>query len=443
MGAVTMSNPRILWMGTPVVPTFPDSPGNRNSDEKAIEDLANAGFVVIKCETVDAMMQALEHPINQALGRPIGAVISGALDSMHTAFVTRFRRAEQTMFLAVYDRDAALDLKLRTMLKRRHVDVVTCWSEHLVYALKGVVVKGAADQALQSKILTYRTKIHEIFISHDKDKSGMIESEEQAPLALDVAKLLFPVPGEERNKCLDNIWETMTSMDKDSDKKISWEEFWRFVTKADEVPADAPAPKKEQPLVKFSAFALVVLQRADGSFCLVDTKDGWWLIGGEVNMGENPEHTAMRLAKEQAGIDVRLEGVLRVEFDQRSDGPGARLRTIYLARALNDYDPLKTIPDELSLGAVWCDGTEVVANYPPTQSPPPIPLAGSEPAVWFDYVLNLGPVFPLEVFTEEGKAPFCTRPTAKAHSPFGKPHCQIEMGGLLDTNFGPVYPNSP
>ena len=32
--------------------------------------------------------------------------------------------------------------------------------------------------------------------------------------------------------------------------------------------------------------------------------------------------------------------------------PGSRMRIIYLARALNDFEPLKTIPDEDSLGAV-------------------------------------------------------------------------------------------
>ena len=49
---------------------------------------------------------------------------------------------------------------------------------------------------------------------------------------------------------------------------------------------------------------------------------------------------------------MRLEGVLRVEFDHRGGTPGSRMRIIYLARALNDFEPLKTIPDEDSLGAV-------------------------------------------------------------------------------------------
>merc|ERR1712216_1021748 len=125
------------------------------------------------------MVQTLDHPLTAALGRPIGAVISGALDSVHTAFVTRFRRLDKKMFLAVYDREAALDLKLRTMLKRRQVDMVTCWSEHLVNGLKQVVAQSASDSAMHSKIMSYRAKIHEIFASHDADKSGMIDSDEQ------------------------------------------------------------------------------------------------------------------------------------------------------------------------------------------------------------------------------------------------------------------------
>ena len=50
-----------------------------------------------------------------------------------------------------------------------------------------------------------------------------------------------------------------------------------------------------------------------------------------------------------------------------------------------------------SLGArlwdwqVWTDGSFVTMNNER------IPLAGSEPAVWFEYILRLGPVYPLEV----------------------------------------------
>merc|ERR1712216_1030700 len=292
-----------------------------------------------------------------------------------------------------YDHDSAMDVKLRTMLKRRKVDVVTCWSEHLVAAFKQVVAKGAADQAMQGKIMSYRAKIH------DLDKSGFIEESEQPSFAHDVAKLMCPTPGPARSECIDNIWETMRTIDSDGDKKISWSEFWRFVTQADAVGKTEEAPAEEQPSVKFSAFALVVLQRADGSFCLVDTDDGWWLIGGAIEFDESPEDAAVRVAREQVGIDVRLEGILRTEFDHRKGECGSRFRTIYLARALNDYDPLKTVPDKHSRAAVWVDGLDI------TNDNPNIPLAGSEPSVWFDYVLKLGSVYPLEMLTSEGQAP--------------------------------------
>jgi ADP-ribose pyrophosphatase YjhB (NUDIX family) len=423
-------------MGTPVVHTFPDSPGHRNSNDVAMEDLRNSGFSLIECETVDSMLQTLEHPLTAAMGKPVAAVISGALDSSHTAFVTRFRRAEPNMFLAVYDRDACLDVKLRSMLNGRKVDMVTCWSDHLVKGLKGVVAANADSDAMHAKVMQYRAQIHDIFAKHDEDKSGMIDASEQASFAMDVAKLMEPDPSK-RGAVVDKIWDTLTQIDKDGDSKISWDEFWRFVTKADEFAAASAPPPTEQPLVKFTAFVLVVLQRADGTFCLVDTSKGWWLIGGEVGMNESPEAAAIRYTQEQAGIAARLEGLLRVEFDQRADGPGSRMRTIYLARALNDYDSLKTVPDAFSRCAVWAEGAEVTTNNPH------IPLAGSEPAVWFEYILKLGPIFPLDVLTSEGTAPRDVPLSAKAHSPFSPSHREIEKGGMYQTNLGPVYPTSP
>merc|ERR1712205_118274 len=99
---------------------------------------------------------------------------------------------------------------------------------------------------MHSKIMSYRAKIHEIFASHDADKSGMIDSDEQAGFALDVAKLMCPDPTE-RQEVVTKIWDTLTEIDKDGDSKISWDEFWRFVTKADEVTQAKAPPPKEQP----------------------------------------------------------------------------------------------------------------------------------------------------------------------------------------------------
>jgi len=265
----------------------------------------------------------------------------------------------------------------------------------------------------------------------------MIEVDEQYEFAQDVAKLMVPGAGPERDECLNKIWDTMLSIDKDGDKKISWAEFWEFVTTAPPQPKQQTLSRSEKDAIKFSAFVLVVVQRADGSMCLVHKEEGWWCIGGEVPVGQSPEQSAVHHAKSQTGLDVRLEGVLRVEFDHRGSYPGSRLRTIYLARALNDFDPLKTIPDDKSLAACWVDGGSVTLDNPR------IPLAGSEAAVWFDYVLKLGPVYPLEVFTSEGQAPKDHLLTAKAHAPYSDSHRIVEHGGEYSTTLGPIYPNSP
>ena len=101
-----------------------------------------------------------------------------------------------------------------------------------------------------------------------------------------------------------------------------------------------------------------------------------------------------------------------------------------------------------------------------TTDNPRIPLAGTEPAVWFEYVLKLGPVYPLEaalctaatpvlapcvltvlvrrqVLTSEGQAPQDHLMSSRAHAPFSNAHAIVAKGGEYNTTFGPIYPNSP
>ena len=40
---------------------------------------------------------------------------------------------------------------------------------------------------------------------------------------------------------------------------------------------------------------------------------GWWIPGGAVDFGENFIQGAIRECKEEAGIDVELKGILRVD----------------------------------------------------------------------------------------------------------------------------------
>jgi 8-oxo-dGTP pyrophosphatase MutT (NUDIX family) len=58
-------------------------------------------------------------------------------------------------------------------------------------------------------------------------------------------------------------------------------------------------------------FSLVVVQHPDGRFLAVRESRGrgWWLPAGFVDPGDDLMSAAIRETKEEAGIDVRLEGV--------------------------------------------------------------------------------------------------------------------------------------
>jgi hypothetical protein len=57
-------------------------------------------------------------------------------------------------------------------------------------------------------------------------------------------------------------------------------------------------------------FSLVVVQHPDGRFLAVHESRGrgWWLPAGFVDPGDDLMSAAIRETKEEAGVDVRLEG---------------------------------------------------------------------------------------------------------------------------------------
>merc|ERR1711865_598264 len=449
---LALQNPRVLWLGSPVEHSFPLSQGQYNSNDGWVEMLEEAGFLVDICPNVAIAIERLKG----SAGRNwhVAAVCSGGQESTHLGFVSRFRRENSAMFLAVFDRDAAMSAESRTMLQGfpnaaevthpgRQVDMVTCWTDHLIVALKEVVAQQSHKQELREKLARLRSQVHEIFDKHDLDSSGYIETQEFYSFAHTVGGLVEPEPGSPREVTTSKIWDTINKIDSNHDGMVSWEEFWSFITQPDEVTRpdvnDVPKPHNE-----FGAYVLVVCQRADGSFLLVTRQSGWWLPGCQVDLDESPFDAAVRCCADQAGLSVRLEGVLRTEFDSRSSAPGSRLRMIFLARAINDYDVLKTVPNRHSSGAVWVDGNKLTVQNDH------IPLAGNEPSVWFDYVLRLGPVYPLSVIASEGAPLVDQAPIAKAHVPFSNHNapfygegCAIEIGGDLNSNLGVIYPNSP
>ena len=141
-------------------------------------------------------------------------------------------------------------------------------------------------------------------------------------------------------------------------------------------------------------FALVVVRKGDRFLLIQESKYGepWYLPGGRVESGESFTDAAVRETLEEAGIPVRVTGVIRIEH---SPSPaGARMRILFLAEPTDDTPP-KSEPDDESLRAAWVPLDEL-AKYR---------LRGAEVAELFHFVANGGEVHPLELLQPEG-APF-------------------------------------
>jgi 8-oxo-dGTP pyrophosphatase MutT (NUDIX family) len=143
-------------------------------------------------------------------------------------------------------------------------------------------------------------------------------------------------------------------------------------------------------------FALVVVRKGDRFLLIQESKYGepWYLPGGRVESGESFTAAAVRETLEEAGIPIRVTGVIRIEH---SPSPaGARMRVLFLAEPTDDTPP-KSEPDDESLRAAWVALDEL----------PQYKLRGSEVAELFTYVARGGAVHPLDLLQAEG-APYRT-----------------------------------
>jgi 8-oxo-dGTP pyrophosphatase MutT (NUDIX family) len=99
-------------------------------------------------------------------------------------------------------------------------------------------------------------------------------------------------------------------------------------------------------------FALVLVRLGRRFLLVHERKHGqlWYLPAGRVEPGETFAAAAHRETREEAGVDIVLEGVLRIEHMPLP--VNARMRVIFVARPADDRAP-KSVPDEESLSAAW------------------------------------------------------------------------------------------
>src|SRR6185503_6134061 len=137
-------------------------------------------------------------------------------------------------------------------------------------------------------------------------------------------------------------------------------------------------------------FVLVVVRKGDRFLLVHERKHGqlWYLPAGRAELGETLEAAACRETFEEAGLRVRLTGVIRVEHSPIPGG--ARVRAVFLAEPIDDTQP-KSVPDSESLGAAWVSVAEL-AQYP---------LRGPEVEDLLRYVDEGAAVYPLTLLVPE------------------------------------------
>jgi len=137
-------------------------------------------------------------------------------------------------------------------------------------------------------------------------------------------------------------------------------------------------------------FALVVIRRRD-RFLLVEERKGrgWYLPAGRVEPGETLAEAAVRETFEESGLQVTLDGLLRLEHTPLPHH--TRVRAIFSGRASDDDEPRST-PNEHTLQARFVTLEEMDA----------LPIRGRDVRPLFEAVLAGAPVAPLSTVTVEG-----------------------------------------
>jgi 8-oxo-dGTP pyrophosphatase MutT (NUDIX family) len=140
-------------------------------------------------------------------------------------------------------------------------------------------------------------------------------------------------------------------------------------------------------------FALVVVRLGHRFLLVHERRHGqrWYLPAGRVELGETFVEAAIRETREEAGIDIAIDGIVRVEHSPIPEG--ARVRVVFVGRPIDDRPP-KCEPDDETLEAAWVSLAEL----------DDFPLRGDEVRLLFEELEAGAPIYPVSLLRLEGES---------------------------------------
>ena len=110
-----------------------------------------------------------------------------------------------------------------------------------------------------------------------------------------------------------------------------------------------------------TAIVLALIERHGRVLLIQESKPQvrgtWNLPGGHVEPGETLTDAVVREVREEAGVEVSLDGLMYVDHLAASSAGKARFRFVF--RATAESQRLKTEPDEHSERAEWVERADV------------------------------------------------------------------------------------
>lgn len=142
-------------------------------------------------------------------------------------------------------------------------------------------------------------------------------------------------------------------------------------------------------MIPTRSYALVLVQNGDRFVLVQETGKEWYLPAGRVEPGETFFEAAVRETREEAGCEVELTGIWRIEHSPSRDR--ARLRVVFSGRPKHPEAPLKDFADMHSSQAKWFTFDEAVG----------LTFRGDDVLALLEFVRRGGQPYPLGLLTQE------------------------------------------